>query len=111
MARNKGYKIDSIIVCGGAGKNELFMKELADICQYNIYIPGHEEAVVFGSAILASIASGEYKNYKEALSKMSKKSKLIKPNKTNKKYYEAKYKIYLEMYKDKLKYEKIMSNF
>ena len=110
-AINKGYKINSIIVCGGAGKNELFMRELADICQYNIYIPGHEESVVFGSAILASIASGEYKNYKEALSKMNKKAKLIKPNKTIKKYYESKYKIYLELYKDKLKYEKMMSNF
>ena len=110
-AINKGYKINSIIVCGGAGKNELFMRELADICQYNIYIPGHEESVVFGSAILASVASGEYKNYKEALSKMNKKAKLIKPNKTIEKYYESKYKIYLELYKDKLKYEKIMSNF
>ena len=110
-AINKGYKINSIIVCGGAGKNELFMRELADICQYNIYIPGHEESVVFGSAILASVASGEYKNYKEALSKMNKKAKLIKPNKTIKKYYESKYKIYLELYKDKLKYEKMMSNF
>ena len=60
---------------------------------------------------MASVASGEYKNYKEALSKMSKKAKLIKPDKTNKKYYESKYKIYLELYKDKLKYEKMMSDF
>ena len=87
------------------------MRELADICQCKIYTAGHEESVVFGSAILASIASGEYKNYEEALSKMSKKGECIEADKTMKEYFDKKYQIYLELYKDKLKYEKLMRDF
>lgn len=110
-SKNNGYTIDTIIVCGGAAKNTLFMRELADICQCKIYTAGHEESVVFGSAILASIASGEYKNYEEALSKMSKKGECIEADKTMKEYFDKKYQIYLELYKDKLKYEKLMRDF
>ncbi|AEM22433.1 putative carbohydrate kinase [Brachyspira intermedia PWS/A] len=110
-SKNNGYTIDTIIVCGGAAKNPLFMRELADICQCKIYTAGHEESVVFGSAILASIASGEYKNYEEALSKISKKGECIEADKTMKEYFDKKYQIYLELYKDKLKYEKLMSDF
>ncbi|WP_363322976.1 FGGY-family carbohydrate kinase [uncultured Brachyspira sp.] len=111
VSKQNGYIIDTIIVCGGTAKNPLFIRELADICQCTIYSAGHEESVVFGSAVLAAIASGEYKNYEEALLNMSKKGECIEPDKSMKKYFDKKYEIYLKMYQDKIKYEKIMSSF
>ena len=111
VARNNGYKINSIIVCGGAVKNSLYMQELADICCQDIYFAGHDEAVVLGSAINASIASGIYPTYKEALSNMGKLGDIVKPNKELSNYYNKKYEIYLDMFNDKLKYENIMKDF
>lgn len=111
IARENGYKIKDIIVCGGLTKNTLYMKELANICNQNIYFSGHEEAVVFGSAINAAVSSGIYKNYKDAIKNMGKKGNAIKPNSKLSQYYNNKYKIYLEMFKDKVKYENIMKDF
>ena len=111
VARNNGYKINSIIVCGGAVKNSLYMQELADICCQDIYFAGHDEAVVLGSAINASIASGIYPTYKEALSNMGKLGDIVRPNKELSNYYNKKYEIYLDMFNDKLKYENIMKDF
>ena len=110
-ARINGYKIKDIIVCGGLAKNPLYMKELANICNQDIYFSGHEEAVVLGSAINAAIASGIYKDYKDALKNMGKKGKSVKPDSKLSDYYNKKYQIYLELFKDKLKYENILKDF
>ena len=67
--------------------------------------------MVFGSAINAAISSGVYKGYKDAIKNMGKKGNIIKPDSKLSKYYDNKYKIYLEMFKDKVKYENIMKNF
>ncbi|CRF34613.1 FGGY carbohydrate kinase domain-containing protein [Brachyspira suanatina] len=111
VARDNGYKINTIIVCGGATKNTLYMQELADICNQDIYFAGHDEAVVLGSAINAAIASGEYPTYKEALNKMGRLGDIVKPNNKLADYYNKKYEIYLNMFNDKIKYENIMKDF
>lgn len=110
-SRNNGYKINDIIVCGGLTKNPLYMKELSNICNQDIYFAGHDEAVVLGSAIIAAIASGIYSNYKEALINMGKLGNKVEPDNNLKEYYNKKYEIYLSMYEDKIKYENIMKQF
>lgn len=110
-ARENGYEIKDIIVCGGLMKNPLYMKELANICNQDIYFSGQEEAVVFGSAINASISSGLYKDYREALKNMGKKGNAIKPDYKLSDYYNKKYEIYLEMFEDKIKYENLLKDF
>ena len=87
------------------------MQELADICNQDIYFAGHDEAVVLGSAINASIASGVYSTYKEALNKMGRLGEMVKPNNKLADYYNKKYEIYLNMFNDKIKYENIMKDF
>lgn len=67
--------------------------------------------MVFGSTINAAVSSGIYKNYKDAIKNMGKKGNAIKPNSKLFQYYNNKYKIYLEMFKDKVKYENIMKDF
>lgn len=110
-SRRNGYKINDIIVCGGLTKNKLYMQELANICNQNIYFSGSDEAVVLGSAMMASLGAGIYSTYKEVISNMSKLGDYVSPNEESINFYNKKYEIYLELYNDKLKYEKIMNEF
>ena len=48
----KGYDIDSLICCGGGTKNELFLKQHANITNCLIILPKEEESVLLGSAML-----------------------------------------------------------
>jgi len=107
-ARGHGYNIDSVIVCGGVVKNSLYLQELANICGCDISIAGQDEAVLFGSALMSTIAAGIYPDYKTALKKMAKKGDVIRPLKHTGKYYRRKYEVYLKMFNDQLSYEHIM---
>src|SRR5690625_1042791 len=78
-AKEHGYIIDSIIVCGGFAKNPLYLKELSNICECDIAVAGQEEAVLFGSALTGAVASGIFPDYKAALKGMTRRGKVIEP--------------------------------
>lgn len=105
-----GYAIDQISATGGGTKNELFLNQHADICGCKIILPKESEAVLLGSAVLASVAAGTYSSVKEAMSSMNHQGEVIKPNENNLviEYHNSKYRIFHKMYEDERSYNELM---
>lgn len=105
-----GYAIDQISATGGGTKNDFFLKQHADICECKIILPKESEAVLLGSAVLAAVASGTYKNIQEAMVGMNQTGKVIEPekNQTVTNYHNSKYKVFHKMYEDQRSYKEIM---
>jgi len=106
-----GYSIDQISVTGGGTKNDLFLKQHADICECKMILPKESEAVLLGSAVLAAVASGTYPNIQEAMAGMNQSGKVIEPEKNQGliNYHSSKYKVFHKMYKDERSYHKLMN--
>lgn len=68
IAREQGVKIDKVRVCGGGAKSELWCSILANVLRVEVQKPIVSEGPSFGGAILAMVASGEYKSIEEAVS-------------------------------------------
>ncbi len=98
VMNEKGYQISDIYMCGGHTKNQLFVQEHADITGCNIYLPEEREAVLLGTVILAAVAANKYRSVQEAMPQMSKVGEVIRPNFNNKKYHDARYRIFKLMY-------------
>ncbi len=94
----KGYEISEIYMCGGHTKNDIFLQEHADITGCRIHLPKEREAVLLGTAILATVAAGKYHNVIDAMKSMSKVGQVITPKTHHQKYHEGKYKIFKLMY-------------
>lgn len=107
-----GFNIDTILACGGGSNNELLLQEHADITGCPIALPKEPEAVLLGSAILGAVAAKKYPSVLAAMQAMNKVGKIIQPNRSTaiQAYHQAKYKVFLEMYADQMKYAKIMQN-
>lgn len=105
-----GYDINQISATGGGTKNELFLKQHADICGCKIILPKESEAVLLGSAVLAAVASGTYPNIQEAMTGMNQAGRVIEPEKNQAliNYHNSKYKVYHKMYDDERSYNEIM---
>lgn len=105
-----GYDIDQISATGGGTKNDLFLKQHADICGCNIMLPKESEAVLLGSAVLAAVASGAYPNIRKAMAGMNQTGKVIEPevNQTAINYHSSKYKVFHKMYEDERTYNELM---
>jgi len=109
VMNQRGYEISEIYMCGGHTKNEIFLKEHADITGCKIYLPKEREAVLLGTAILAAVAAGKYRNVVEAMKSMSKVVEVVIPNTHHQKYHAGKYKIFKMMY-DHFKKIRLLSN-
>lgn len=105
-----GYDIKQISATGGGTKNDLFLKQHADICKCKIILPKESEAVLLGSAILAAVASGNYSTIQKAVHGMSQTGKIIEPelNRAIVIYHNSKYKVFHKMYEDERSYKEIM---
>lgn len=112
VMNESGYEIDTIMACGGGTKNSVFLQEHANATGSMILLPEESEAVLLGSAMLGSVASGFYGDIPEAMNAMSRISKSIMPQtEKNKLFYDAKYKIFHKMYEDDREYKRLMEAF
>ena len=93
-----GYRISGVYMCGGHLKNDLFLQEHADVTGCNLYLPQEREAVLLGSAILATVAAGRYPSVGEAMKNMSHIGDVIRPNPSARAYHDRKYDIHKKMY-------------
>lgn len=106
-----GYDIKQISATGGGTKNDLFLKQHADICGCKIILPKESEAVLLGSAVLAAVASKAYPNIQEAMAWMNHTGKVIESEKNQAviNYHNSKYKVFHKMYEDERSYHELMS--
>ncbi|CAJ0961955.1 unnamed protein product, partial [Mesorhabditis belari] len=107
MNRN-GYSIKEIIVTGGGAKNALYLQEIANATKCVVLLCENSEAMILGSAILASVAANFCTNLEMAMKKMTKISKTIQPNEKLESFYDKKFAVFLEMYEDQKKYREII---
>lgn len=76
-----GHKsIQSVIICGGVSKNELFVDTHANAIGLPVLIPEKMESVLLGAAQLAAAVGGFYDNLNEAVQNMGGSAKHVKPN-------------------------------
>ncbi len=108
VLNSNGHQIKKIHVCGGGTKNPIWLREHADINCCEMILTKEPEAVLLGSAILAAAASKLYPSVQKAMSTMSEIGDSIQPRQEMKPYHDLKYRVFHELYKDQIKYEKMM---
>ena len=68
---------------GGTTNSELFMQIHADISNVIVNVPENPQSCTLGSAILATVAAGLYKDFDDAVEHMVRYTKRIEPNPEN----------------------------
>lgn len=105
-----GYRIETIIATGGGTKNELFLREHADITGCEIVLPRESEAVLLGSAMLAAVAGGTYASVPAAMKEMSGVGRTVVPSGGPvTAYHDAKHAVFHQMYDDHMAYRRAMA--
>ncbi|CAH0692211.1 unnamed protein product [Chilo suppressalis] len=105
-----GYdEFKSLLVCGGITKDPLFVQIQADTVGLPILKPHEKDSVLVGSAILGACASQHFNGVAGAIEKMGGTAEVIQPNHNIKGYHDKKYKVFLKMFQDQLKYKSLMS--
>jgi FGGY-family pentulose kinase len=107
----KGYKVDTLLACGGGTKSPIFLREHADITGCTIVLPKEPEAVLLGAAVLGAVASGKFPTLLAAMNAMNVADKVIAPAKGNAAaYHDRKYAIFHRMHDDFLSYRKMIAD-
>lgn len=106
----KGYRIDTLLACGGGTKNPVFLREHADITDCRVVLPKEPEAVLLGSAVLGAVAAQKFPGVLPAMAAMNAADRVIAPAKgAVTRYHAAKYKIFHRLHADFLAYRKLMA--
>jgi FGGY-family pentulose kinase len=105
-----GYRIDTIVACGGDTKNPLFVREHADITGCRVVLPREPEAVLLGSAILGAAASGDFASLLDAMSAMNVAETVIEPAGGEvARHHQKKHAVFRRMYGDFLAWRALMA--
>ena len=80
--QEKGIAVDTIVVSGGAAKSRLVRQVLADTTGLTVAASASPEAVLLGSAMLGSVASGVHASLGEAMQAMSVLGEIHQPQAT-----------------------------
>ncbi|HEY5586442.1 MAG TPA: FGGY-family carbohydrate kinase [Ruminiclostridium sp.] len=101
-AEETGVKVEELVAMGGAANSRLWTQMKADVTGKTIKVPTSDTATTLGSAILAGVGTGIYKDFNEAVKDTIVITRTHEPDMEMHKKYIANYEIYLELY-DKLK--------
>src|SRR5262249_5219535 len=106
----QGYRLDTILACGGGTKNPVFLREHADVTGCRIVLPREPEAGLLGAAMLGAVASGEQPSVLAAMGALSAAGAVIEPaSGPVGAYHDAKYRVFQRMYEDQLAYRQLMT--
>lgn len=107
--KQSGYKnIKSTLICGGLSKNPIFTAAQADVCNLPVICPDEIESVLLGSAILGAVAANHFDTLEKAIQSMGGKGRAVLPDPNTIEFHNKKYKVFLQMHDDQIKYRKIM---
>eukprot|EP00658_Telonema_sp_P-2_P020508 TRINITY_DN18111_c0_g1_i2.p1 TRINITY_DN18111_c0_g1~~TRINITY_DN18111_c0_g1_i2.p1 ORF type:complete len:191 (+),score=44.86 TRINITY_DN18111_c0_g1_i2:310-882(+) len=105
-----GYHLETITMCGGGTKNAIFIREHANVCGRPVVLSKEPEAVLLGGAVLAGAACGMYGSVEAAMEAMCGAGEVVNPDPATSAFHQAKYRVWLEMYEDQIKYRRIMES-
>jgi FGGY-family pentulose kinase len=106
----KGYRIDTLLACGGGTKNRVFLREHADITGCKLVRPKEPEAVLLGSAVLGAVAARGDGGLLAVMEKMNAAGKVIAPSRGRvAAYHDSKYAVFHRMHKDFLACRALMA--
>ena len=104
-----GYRVRTLIACGGGTKNELFLREHADVTGCAVILPEEPEAVLLGSAMLGAVACGDQSSIESAMRAMSRPGRIIEPARgAVAAYHNAKREVYQRMLEHQRMYAELM---
>ncbi len=90
---------DKLVVSGGGSESEIMLHIIADVFGLPVYRSFTTESSTLGGAMSGFLASGTYKNPKEAVDQMCRTGTLIQPNQENHVIYDKLYhQVYLKMF-------------
>jgi FGGY-family pentulose kinase len=105
----QGYQIKTLIACGGGLKNQVFLREHADITGCMLVLPREPEAVLLGAALLGTVAARAYPDIITAMKAMASPGQQLTPATGEvRAYHDTKYRVYHQMYHDQLRYAEFM---
>lgn len=111
VMNRKGFRIDTIIACGGGTKNPVFLQQHADVTGCAIHLPQEPEAVLLGTAVLASVACRAYPDCLKAMAAMTRTGRAIKPARGRvRAYHDRKHRVFRRMYEHQVVYDDLMRN-
>lgn len=90
--------IKEVTLTGGAAKGDVWSQIKADIYGKPVVTLKQKETTAFGSALLAAIAAGEYKDEIEAVDATVIRDKIFEPNVENCSIYNELYEVFKEMH-------------
>ncbi len=96
--RENDFEAKEIVVSGGPTKSELWMQMHADVSNVPISLTKETEAPVLGSAMLAAVGAGIYKDIPDAAAHMVHTERTIEPGEEAHKEYEFYVDRYIETY-------------
>ena len=85
---------------GGTTNSDLFMQIHADVSNVVVNVPENPQSCTLGSAILATLAAGIYKDVDEAVAHMVRYAKSIKPIPENHEKYKKIFAQYQKAYEE-----------
>lgn len=104
-----GYDIEVLIACGGDTKNELFVREHADVTGLPVILPEEPETVLLGAAMLGAVACQDQPTVEAAMVSMSRLGQCIEPAKgAVARYHAAKREVYRLMVQHQRRYAELM---
>ncbi len=104
-----GYRIDTLVACGGDTKSAVFVREHADVTGCRIVLPVEREAVLLGAAMLGAVASGDVDGVTTAMRTMSRPEQVITPAIGEvAKFHDQKHRVFHRMVEDQLAYRALM---
>lgn len=80
-------------IIGGGAKSQLWCQIISDIFGVSLIKPAYEDAS-FGTAVLAGVGTGVYKDFKDALEELLEIERIFSPNIVRHEYYAKIFRIY-----------------
>jgi xylulokinase len=94
-----GVPVRQIRGSGGGSKNLIWRQIQADVFGQKVATINAEEGPAYGVALLAAVGAGAYKNVEEACAATIRVVKETPPNKVAKKYHDAAFPTYQNLYR------------
>jgi len=107
----RGYRIDTLVACGGDLKNPVFVREHADVTGCRLVLPREPEAVLLGAAMLGAVASGAYSTLEQAMAAMNAVSHIVVPARgAVAEFHTRKHQVFHRMHDDQMAYRTMMNS-